>query len=172
MLDGRPALISFITVAELRYGASLAGLGPGRLARLDRDALAQSGARWVIFQEGINDLGKSHAKAQAVIGAYEQIIARIHAAGLRIYGGTLLPWEGAFYYTAEEETERQAINAWIRTSGKFDAVIDFDVAVRDPRNPARLSSNLDCGDHLHPSDEGYRSMANAIDQKLFADPPH
>jgi len=154
------------------------GLGPNALARLDRDVLAQSGVRWLVVLEGINDLGtrgaarangEPVATVQDVTGAYEQIVLRAHARGIRVYGATLLPYEGAGYFAADGEADRQAINTWIRTSGVFDAVIDFDAAARDARNPSRLRAAADSGDHLHPGDAGYKIMADAIDLALFAD---
>jgi lysophospholipase L1-like esterase len=97
-------------------------------------------------------------------------VARAHAQGLLIYGATLTPFEGTTfpgYFTPEGEVKRQAVNRFIRTSGVYDAVIDFDAAVRDPAHPTRLLPAYDCGDHLHPNDVGYEAMANAVDLKLF-----
>jgi lysophospholipase L1-like esterase len=155
------------------------GLGPSALARLDRDVLAQPGVRWLVVLEGINDLGtrlsarergEPFATADDMIAAYEQIVARAHARGLRVYGATILPFEGAFYFTPDGEADRQRVNEWIRTSGRFDAVVDFDAVTRDPAWPSRLSGAVDGGDHLHPSAAGYRIMAEAVDLRLFADP--
>ena len=152
------------------------GLGPNALARLDRDVLAQSGVRWLIVLEGINDIGtrvsngdqnEQPATAQDMIAAYGQIILRAHAHRILVYGATLLPYSGAFYYSPDGEADRQAVNRWIRTSGKFDGVIDFDLAARDPRNPSRLAAAEDSGDHLHPADAGYKALADAIDLRLF-----
>jgi lysophospholipase L1-like esterase len=143
------------------------GLGPNVLARLDRDVLAQPGVRWLIVLEGINDLGTRSAKAHDVIGAYEQIILRSHARGIKVYGATILPCEGSFYFNPQLEIARQEVNAWVRGSGRFDAVIDFDTATRDPQKPSRLSATVDGGDHLHPGPEGYRIMADAVDLELF-----
>ncbi|HET8725652.1 MAG TPA: SGNH/GDSL hydrolase family protein [Anaeromyxobacteraceae bacterium] len=153
-------------------------IGPNALARLDRDVLVQSGAAWVIVLEGINDIGipgafgfaNEQVSADEIIEGHKQVIARAHAQGLRIYGGTLTPFEGtAFpgYYSLEGEAKRQAVNRWIRTSGAYDAVIDFDAAVRDPAHPTRILPAYDCGDHLHPNDAGYAAMANAVDLRLF-----
>jgi lysophospholipase L1-like esterase len=150
------------------------GLGPTALERLDRDVLQQSGVRWVIVFEGVNDIGGAREPgAAAAVGrdlvlAYRQIIARAHARGLRVFGGTITPFGGSGYDDAEREDARQAVNRWIRDSGAFDAVIDFDAAVRDPANPRRLAPAADSGDHLHPGEEGYRLMAAAIDLRLFA----
>lgn len=153
------------------------GLGPNTLARLDRDVLAQSGVRWLIVHEGINDLGTRNkarernerpATVADVVATYEQIILRAHAHNIRVYGATIMACRGSNYFSADLQTHRQAINNWIRTSGKFDAVIDFDAATRDQQNPSRLSAAADSRDHLHPADEGYRIMADTIDLKLFA----
>ena len=143
------------------------GLGPNALARLDRDVLAQPGVRWLIVLQGINDLGMRSATARDVIGAYEQIIRRAHARGIKAYGATILPCEGSFYFSPGLEAARQEVNAWVRNSGRFDAVIDFDVATRDSQKPSRLSAAVDGGDHLHPGAEGYKIMAGAVDLGLF-----
>lgn len=149
------------------------GLGPTAPARLDRDVLAQEGVRWVILLEGVNDIGGARdsgvaaAVARNLPLAYQEIIDRAHARGLRIYGATITPIGGSFYDGAEREAARQAVNRWIRTSGAFDAVIDFDAVLRDPAQPSRLLPLADTGDHLHPNEVGYRMMADAIDLALF-----
>ena len=153
------------------------GVGPNALARFDRDVLSQPGLRWLIVLEGINDIGNAaHARAKGewvptaddVIHAYEQIIERAHAHDILVYGATLMPFEGFEPYdTPEAEKERQRVNAWIRASGRFDGVIDFDAITRDPDRPARLSPKVDVGDHLHLSPAGYRIMADAVDLALF-----
>jgi len=153
------------------------GLGPSLLARFDRDALAQTGVRWVMVQAGINDIGtriearkrgEAFATVADIVGALGQLITRAHAHGLRIFGSTLPPYAGAdFYWSADGEADRRHINHWIRTSGRFDAVIDFDAALRDPGNPSHLAAAFDCGDHLHPSLAGYVEMARAVDLNLF-----
>lgn len=152
------------------------GLGPNALARFDRDVLAQAGVRWLVILEGINDLGvrpRAHDRgeipptAQDLIAAFEQMIFRAHEHHIRVYGATILPCGNSFYFTAELETDRQAINQWIRTGGEFDGVIDFDAAMRDPADPSRLLPGVDSGDHLHPSGDGYKKMADAVDLKLF-----
>jgi lysophospholipase L1-like esterase len=143
------------------------GLGPNALARLDRDVLAQPGVRWLIILEGINDLGTRSATARDLIGAYEQIIRRAHARGIKVYGATILPCEGSSYFNPDFESARQEVNAWIRRSGRFDAVIDFDTATRDPQKPLRLSAAADGGDHLHPGPEGYKIMGGVVDLELF-----
>jgi lysophospholipase L1-like esterase len=149
------------------------GLGPNALARLDRDVLTQTGVRWLVVFEGVNDIGTCAKEcnldslAQDIIGAYEQIIVRAHSQGIRVYGGTITPFGGSPYATPDAEHARQTMNSWIRTSGQFDAVIDFDAATRDSRNPSNLSPEADSGDHLHPADTGYKIMGDAIDLQLF-----
>jgi lysophospholipase L1-like esterase len=132
-------------------------------ARLQRDVLSQPGVSTVIFLEGINDIG-SHAvtSADQLIAADKQIIAQAHADGLRIIGGTLTPIKGSSYYSPQHEQIREAVNQWIRTSGAFDAVVDFDKATRDPADPQMFLPAYDSGDHLHPNDAGYQAMADAV----------
>jgi lysophospholipase L1-like esterase len=137
------------------------------MQRLDRDVLVQPGARWLIVLEGINDLGGRRTTAEQIITAMEQTIVRAQSCGLRVYGSTILPCGNSFYFNPRLEERRQQINEWIRTSGKFDAVIDWDAVVRDPENPANLVQAADSGDHLHLSDEGYRMMVDALDLSLF-----
>jgi lysophospholipase L1-like esterase len=155
-------------------------IGPNALARFDRDVLAAPGVRWVVVLEGINNIGIPGAfglpgeavSADDIIYGYRQLIDRARERGLKIYGGTLTPFEGTTfpgYYTAAGEAKRQAVNAWIRTSRAFDAVIDFDRAIRDPANPLRMLPAYDSGDHLHPNDAGYQAMANAVNLGLFDD---
>ena len=157
------------------------GLGPSALARFDRDVLAPAGVHWVIVFEGVNDLGglarnggvspaEHAALVQRVLAAYQQIISRAHAHSLRVYGATITPYVGSNYYHPGplSEADRQAVNAWIRAPGHFDAVIDFDAVVRDPQHPDQLLPADDCGDHLHPSPAGYKAMADAIPLSLFA----
>lgn len=148
--------------------------GVSALARLERDVLSQSGIGWMILMEGINDIGNlgragstSTLTSKDLIWAYEQIIERAHASGVKVAGATLTPFEGAGYYSERGEAVRDEVNRWIRTSGRFDAVIDFDAATRDSANPRRLRPEFDPGDHLHPNDAGYRAMANAIDLSIF-----
>ncbi len=142
-------------------------------ARLDRDVLVQSGARYLIVLLGINDIGfPGTATADEIIAGHRQIIDRAHAMGLKVYGGTLTPFQAflpGLYYSADGEAMRQAVNHWIRTSKAYDAVIDFDRAIRDPSNPATMRSAYDSGDNLHPNDAGYQAMADAIDLSLFTD---
>lgn len=150
------------------------GLGPNALSRLDRDVLAQTSVRWIVVFEGVNDIGTCKSPcdldsvAKDIIDAYRQIIVRAHSHSIRVYGATITPFGGSFYATPEAERARQAVNRWIRTSGWFDAVIDFDAVTRDPKRPLNLSEEADSGDHLHPADAGYRIMADSIELKLFA----
>ena len=157
------------------------GLGPNALARFDRDVLAPAGVRWVIVFEGVNDLGglarlgevpaaDHSAFVSRVLAAYQQIIERAHAHGLKVYGATITPYVGSGYYHPGplSEADRQQVNQWIRAAGHFDAVIDFDSVVRDPAHPDQLLPAFDCGDHLHPSPAGYKAMGDAIPLALFA----
>lgn len=147
------------------------GAGLSALARFDKDVLVQTGVTHVIVMEGINDIGIARANptpsADDLIAAHRQLIARAHARGLKIYGATLTPYEGAVYYTPEGEAKRQALNDWIRTSGEYDGVIDFDAVTRDPTAPSRFAAFADSGDHLHPGDAGYKAMGEAVDLALF-----
>lgn len=155
--------------------------GVNALARLGRDVLAQEGIRAVILFEGTNDIGqpdtpagnigpclsRTPVTADEIIVGYKQIIARTHARGLKIFGATILPYQGFAAWTTQGEAKRVAVNQWVRTSGAFDGVIDFDAALRDPANPARLATQYDSGDHLHPGTAGHEAMGNAVDLTLF-----
>jgi lysophospholipase L1-like esterase len=163
------------------------GAGVSALARLDRDVLAQPGVVSVILLEGINDIGWPHLKpkspdgttpkeppfaseavsADDLIGGQKQIIGRAHEHGIRVYGATLTPFEGADYYSTEGEAMRQKINQWIRTGGAFDGVFDFDAAVRDPNHPSQFRDGYHSGDHLHPSATGFKAMADAVDLTML-----
>jgi lysophospholipase L1-like esterase len=147
--------------------------GSNALARLDRDVLVQSGARYLIVLLGINDIGFPGAVTpEQIIAGHRQIIARAHAMGLKVVGGTLTPFQAflpGLYYTDVGEAQRQVVNQWIRTSKAYDAVIDFDKAIRDPVNPGKILPAFDSGDNLHPNDAGYKAMADAIDLALFRD---
>jgi lysophospholipase L1-like esterase len=153
--------------------------GASALARFARDALDRPGVRDIILLEGINDIGFSAGRrssdaevsAAQLVAGYEQLIARAHARGVRIFGATLLPFRGAGYYTPAGEATREAVNAWIRTSGAFDGVVDFDAVMRDPADPLRLNPAYDSGDRLHPNDAGYEAMAGAINLQLLQPPP-
>ncbi|MEU0742897.1 SGNH/GDSL hydrolase family protein [Streptomyces sp. NPDC006134] len=146
--------------------------GESGLKRFDRDVLGQPGARAVTVLLGVNDLGQPGSAAPAseevtaaeLIDGYQQLIRRAHRNGLEIFGATILPFEGDTlgYHTPQRESTRQAVNDWIRTSGAFDGVVDFDAAVRDPGRPGRLLPVYDSGDGLHPNDAGMAAMAQAF----------
>ncbi|HEU5138970.1 MAG TPA: SGNH/GDSL hydrolase family protein [Bacillales bacterium] len=146
--------------------------GVSALARLDRDVFSQTGVTDVILLEGINDIGHyPHTyDADKIISGMKQIIAQAHAHGLKIYGGTLTPFKGAGggYYTPRGEQTRLTVNHWIRTSGAFDGVIEFDKAIRDPEHPHQMLPKYDSGDHLHPNDAGYKAMAEAINLSMLS----
>jgi lysophospholipase L1-like esterase len=140
------------------------GLLAGRagLERYERDALSTPGVRAVIVLIGINDISYHSASATSLADGYRQLVTRGRARGIKVYGGTLLPFESSPYYTLAREAIRQAVNSAIRTAGAFDGVIDFDAALRDPAHPARLLPAYDSGDHLHPNDLGYQRMAEVV----------
>jgi lysophospholipase L1-like esterase len=151
--------------------------GASALSRLDRDVLAVPGVRHIVLLAGMNDIGMSGPEGpfgnsplvdpSELIAAYSQITARAHERGLKVVAGTMLPFQGAYYYSAEKERVRLMANAWIRTSLQFDAVIDFDAVMQDPTNPGRLKIDFDSGDHLHPNPAGYQHMGDSIDLSLF-----
>jgi lysophospholipase L1-like esterase len=147
------------------------GAGMNALARFEQHALGQPGVTHVIVLEGINDIGGARQNpiptAEDLIAGHKQLIEQAHARGLKIYGGTLTPFWGAAYYTDVGEAKRQALNEWIRTSKAYDAVIDFDKVTRDPADPKKFLAAYDLCDYLHPSDAGYKAMADAIDLALF-----
>lgn len=160
------------------------GFGTNGVARFDRDVLALPGVTHVVLLEGINDIAAPGAKigpryfappgevrtAEEIIGRYRQLIVRAHDQGLKIVGATLTPFSGTTvpgFYSAEKETARQAVNAWIRQSGAFDGVIDFDAILRDSARPSELDSRFASRDRLHPNAAGYKAMADAVDIALF-----
>lgn len=162
------------------------GAGESALARFDRDVLSVPGATHVIVFEGVNDLGFAYGSfsgplaalrdtlpqggavtAASMIAGYRQLITRAHSKGLLIYGATIAPYAGAGYYASEGDAVRQEVNTWIRESGEFDAVLDFDLVLRDPEAPGRMAGPLHAGDFLHGSDAGYRAMADSVDLALF-----
>jgi len=148
-------------------------LGPSALDRFERDVVKQHRVHWLIILEGINDIGQTPDNATAsqvakeLIAAYEQMIAAAHAKGIQVYGATLPPFGESFYYTDYREAARNRVNEWIRSSGHFDAVIDFDKALRNPEDTLTILSAAHTGDFLHPNETGYRIMGEAIDLKLF-----
>ena len=156
------------------------GIGPNAVSRIDRDVLAQTGVRYLIVLEGINDLGgltrtgpvsplEHQALVQRMIEAYQQIVTQAHAHGIHVFGATVMPDSGSDYYhpDASNEQDRQAVNAWIRAAGHFDAVIDLDKVTADPSHPDRLAPQFDSGDHLHPGPAGYKAMGEAVPLTLF-----
>jgi lysophospholipase L1-like esterase len=151
------------------------GAGINALARFELDALSQPGVTHVVVMEGINDIGNARQNptptAQDLIAGYKQLIDRAHTRGLKIYGATLTPFYGAAYYTEVGEAKRQAVNEWIRTGKAYDGVIDFDKVTRDPNNQKMYLPAYDSCDHLHPSDAGYKAMAESIDLSLFKPGP-
>ena len=159
-------------------------IGPAGLSRFDRDVLTQPDVRWVTILIGINDIGAGIGEAfvfgprdasdnptpDDIIGGYKQMIEKAHTHGIKAIGCTLLPFEGAAYYSDAGNATRQAVNQWIRTSHAFDAVVDFDAATRSADNPNRMRAEFDSGDHLHPNDAGYKAMADAVDLSIFRGP--
>lgn len=148
------------------------GLGPTGVSRYDRDILNQSGVRWAIVFEGVNDIGGVHSAAAAtttannLIAAYEQMIVKAHAKNIRIYGATITPFKGNGYYNQYSESCRDTVNQWIRTKGDYDACIDFDKVMRNPQDTLRLVTTYQ-NDGLHPDTTGYKKMGGSIDPNLF-----
>lgn len=149
------------------------GLGPTALERLERDILKQHGVRWIIILEGVNDIGGTRDSASAaavakdLIDAYGKMIDEGHQRGLKVYGATITPINRSFYYKDYREAARETVNRWIRTSGRFDAVIDFDKVMRNPDEPTTLLPEAQSGDYLHPNEKGYEMMGGAVDLNLF-----
>ena len=149
--------------------------GPSALARFDRDVIAQSGVKYVVILESINDIGHATdpnkpydvVTAQDLIVGLGQLATRAHTHGIKVIGATLTPFVGAKYQSPAGEAMRQAVNQWIRTTNQFDAVIDFDKTTTDPTHPGMFQPLDDSGDHLHPGDYGYKTMGESIDLKLF-----
>ncbi len=145
-------------------------------ARLERDVLSHPGVTHVILIEGINDIRHDGNPAnvgrtpEEVIAAYRQVIARLHLRGIKVIGGTLTPFAGSERYDARSESARQTINAYVRDSGEFDAVVDFDLATRDPDHPEAMRAELAGNDRLHPNDKGYDAMGRAVDLGAFVSP--
>jgi lysophospholipase L1-like esterase len=151
-------------------------IGDNALRRFDTDVVAQPGVKCMIVLEGINDIGFPNSpfgggqavSADDLIAGLRQLVERAHVHGIATLGGTLTPFEGATYFSADGEAKREAINNWVRTSGAFDGVVDFEAAVRDPQQPTKMLAAYDSGDHLHPNDAGYKAMGDAVDLALFA----
>jgi lysophospholipase L1-like esterase len=152
------------------------GTATNALARFDRDVLSQAGVKWVMFLEGINDIGNGVGPAAApenavtaedLIQGVKQLVDRAHMRGIKVIGCTLTPYQGARYYSDKGEEIRTAYNQWIRTGGAFDGVADFDKATQDPANPKQIRTDYNIMDHLHPNDAGYKAMADAVDLSIF-----
>ncbi len=148
-------------------------LGPSVISRFERDVLNQSKVKWLIIFEGINDVGQvkgieaAENVANDLIATYEKLIDRARAKGILVYGATLLPFKDSFYDSEFSQSAWKKVNEWIRTSGRFDAVIDLASALADPAKPLNLLPEADTGDHLHPNETGHRKIAEAIDLSLF-----
>jgi lysophospholipase L1-like esterase len=185
-LQADPALASIAVVNSgiagnrLLNDASAPFVGPGMLTRFERDVLSKPNVRWVVALTGSNDISasdmldtpKDKVSAQQIIAGLQQLIARAHAKGVKVYGATLLPKAGVgkpFIHTPEAQTKRNEVNAWIRSSGAFDAIVDFDRLMRDPARPDHLAARYDSGDHLHPNEAGFAAMAAAIDLRALRD---
>jgi lysophospholipase L1-like esterase len=145
------------------------GNSPSALARFDRDVAAQSGATHLIVLIGINDIANRQAPASVddLIAGHRQIIARARARGLKVFAATLTPFEGSANFTPEGEATRQAFNRWLRTSGEYDGVLDFEATVRDPAQPARMLEKYSAADNLHPNDAGYEALGAAVDLSVL-----
>jgi lysophospholipase L1-like esterase len=150
------------------------GAGASALARFDRDVLSRSGVKWMILLEGINDInlhgqitGPTALSAEDLIFGYKQLIERAHSHGIKVMGATVMPEEGVWLATETGEATRREVNRWIRTSGEFDSVIDFDEVVRDPTHPSRLNPEFNPGDNIHPNDLGNKAMADKFDLSVF-----
>jgi lysophospholipase L1-like esterase len=178
-LQSRPATADVAVLNQAAGGNRVLndGLGPNALGRIDRDVLATSGVSWLLVFEGVNDIGTAAATPAAqqqvaadLIAAYRQIIVRAHAQGITVDGATITPFGGNTGYddpAGVREAARQAVNRWIRTSGRFDGLVDFDRAARDPADPRRLRPDLDVGDHLHLNPAGYQVLADTVPDRLF-----
>jgi lysophospholipase L1-like esterase len=174
--DLPPRAVINMGIAGNRVLRETDGFGASALARFDRDVLARPGVRWVVLAEGGNDIAfgsmpgmpdSERATAADIIAGYRMLIGRAHLHGLRIIGCTLTQFGGTFVFTEEGERMRQDVNRWIRGSGEFDAVVDLDVATRDPAEPTRLRTAFDSGDGIHPNDAGNKAIADAFDLELF-----
>ena len=151
--------------------------GDSGLRRFDRDVLAQPGVTHTIIMLGTNDLRNRPGKAEEevtapqMIAGLKQFAVRGQARGIKVIGATLTPFENETFlpgaWNPRREAVRQAVNEWLRKAEGFDAIVDFDRALRDPAHPTQMLPIYDCGDHLHPSDLGYRTMGDAIDLSLF-----
>ncbi len=163
--DGTPVSVINMGIGSNRLVASDQA-GPAGVKRFADDVLARPNVTHLIVLEGVNDISYEHVKPEQLIAAYQDVITRAHAKGIKVFGAPILPIQASTKDTPENEATRQAVNKWIRESKAFDAVIEFEKAVQDPQNPLIIRSDL-TGDHVHPNTTGYRLMADAIDLKLF-----
>jgi lysophospholipase L1-like esterase len=175
-LSGKTLSVVDEAISGNRVLSDAGTAGVSALARFQRDALSQPGAKDIVLLEGINDIGQSDLGTTPLvtpadlIAGYQQLITQAHAAGLRIFGATLTPFKGAFYWSPQGERTREAVNDWILTSGAFDGTIDFATVTANRGDPQTYNPAFDSGDHLHPNDAGYQAMANAIDLKVLLNP--
>jgi lysophospholipase L1-like esterase len=147
------------------------GLGPTATARFEGDVVKQAGVRWLIVFEGVNDIGNASngaSTASSLINAYKSFVSKARAASIKAFGATITPFNGNGYYSGDHESARKTVNDWIRAAGNFDAVIDFDAAVRDPNKQDMLLKTYDSGDGLHLNPTGYQKLADTVDLALFS----
>ncbi len=163
--DGRPVSVINMGIGSNRLLTSDAA-GPSGLKRMEHDVLSRPNVADVILMEGINDISYEQVPPEKLIAAYQQVIDQCHAKGIRVLGATLLPIQNSRKDTPANEATRQAVNKWIRESGRFDAVLDFEKVVQDPQNPLRIRANLTT-DYVHPNTEGYRLMGESVPLQLF-----
>jgi len=163
--DGTPVCVINMGIGSNRLLTSDAA-GPSGLKRLEADVLSRPNVSHLILLEGINDISYEQVSAENLIAAYEQVIAKAHAKGIKVFGATLLPIQNSRKDTPANEATRQAVNQWIREAKRFDAVLDFEKVVQDPQNPLCIRKDLTT-DYVHPNTEGYRLMGESVTLKLF-----
>jgi len=163
--DGTPVCVINMGIGSNRL-VSADAAGPAGLKRLEEDVLSRPNVSHLILLEGINDISYEQAPAEELIAAYEQIIEKAHAKGIKVIGATLLPIQNSRKDTPANEATRQTVNKWIREAGRFDAVLDFEKVVQDPQNPLSIRRDLTT-DYVHPNTEGYRLMGESVALKLF-----
>jgi lysophospholipase L1-like esterase len=163
--DGTPVCVINMGIGSNRL-VSADAAGPAGLKRLEKDVLSRRNVSHLIVLEGINDISYEQAPAELLIGAYEQIVEKAHAKGIKVIVATLLPVQNSRKDTPANEATRQAVNKWIREAGRFDAVLDFEKVVQDPQNPLRIRRDLTT-DYVHPNTQGYRLMGESVALSLF-----